>query len=104
MKCRTVIDYFLIRKSYRKLIRDVEVIRQEECILDHKLIICVSDLKEWLNKRKMEFVKRCEVWMLRDDVTAGMFEERVRTRAALVEKKPTYERRRSVKEFQGMSD
>ena len=84
-----MIDYFLIRKSDRKLIRDVKVIRQEECISGHKLIICVLDLKEGLNKRKMEFVKRCKVWKLRDDVTAGIFEERVRTRAALVEEKPT---------------
>ena len=88
-KCRTVIDYFLIRKSDRKLIRDVKVIRQEECISGHKLIICVLDLMEGLNKRKLEFVKRCEVWKLRDDVTAGIFEERVRTRAALVAEKPT---------------
>ena len=60
-KCRTVIDYFLIRKSDRKLIRDVKVIRQEECISGHKLIICVLDLKEGLNKHKMKFVKRCKV-------------------------------------------
>ena len=88
-KCRTVIDYFLIRKSDKKLIRDVKVIRQEECISGHKLIICVLDLKEGLNKRKMEFVKRCKVWKLRDDVTAGIFKERVQTRAALVVEKPT---------------
>ena len=88
-KCRTVIDYILIRKSDRKLIRDVKVIRQEECISGHKLITCVLDLKEGLNKRKMEFVKRCKVWKLRDDVTAGVFEERVQTRAAMVVEKPT---------------
>ena len=88
-KCRTVIDYILIRKSDRKLIRDVKLIRQEECISSHKLIICVLDLKEGLNKRKMEFVKRCKVWKLRDDVTAGIFEERVQARAALVVEKPT---------------
>ena len=35
------------------------------------------DLKEGLNKSKMEFVKRCKVWNLRDDVTAGIFKERV---------------------------
>ena len=56
-----MIDYFLIRKSDRKLIRDVKVIWQEECISGHKLIFCVLDLKEGLNKCKMEFVKRCKV-------------------------------------------
>ena len=64
------------------------MIRQEQCIPNHKLIICVLDLKEGLNKRKMEFVKRCKVWKLRDDVTAGIFKEQVQTRAALVVEKP----------------
>ena len=81
-----MIDYFLIRKGGRKLIRNIKVIRQEECISGHKLIICVLDLMEGLNKRKMEFVKRCRVWKLRDDVTTGIFEKRVQSRAALVEK------------------
>ena len=42
-----------------------------------------------LYKRKMEFVKRCKVLKLRDDGTAGVFKERVQTRAALVVEKPT---------------
>ena len=84
-----MIRYIIIRKSERKLIRDV--IRQEQCIPDHKrtlLVICVLDLREGLNRRKMEFVKRCKVWKLKDDVTAGIFKERVQARAALMMKKP----------------
>ena len=80
-KCSTVIRYIIIiRKSERKLIR--YVIRQEQCISNHKLIICVLDLRKGLNRRKMEFVKRCKVWKLKDDVTAGIFKERVQARAA----------------------
>ena len=60
-KCRTVIDYILIRKSKRELIKDVKVVLQEQCIPNHKLIICVLDLKAGLYKRKMEFMKRCKV-------------------------------------------
>ena len=45
--CKTVIDFFLIRKSGRKLVRDVKVVH-EECIKQHKLLICVLDLKEKL--------------------------------------------------------
>ena len=73
------------------MIRDVKVIRQEQSIPNHKLIICVLDLKEGLDKHRMEFVKRCKVWKLR---------EQMQTRAALVWEKP-----RGVKEeFQGKSD
>ena len=83
-----MIDYILIRKSKRKLIRDVKVVRQKQCIPNHKLIICVLDLEEGLNKRKIEFVKKFKVWKLRDDVTAGIFKERVQARAALMVEKP----------------
>ena len=45
--CKTVIDFFLIRKSERKLVRDVKVVHAE-CIKQHELLICVLDLKEKL--------------------------------------------------------
>ena len=52
-----LVDYILIRKSERKLIRDVKVVWQEQCIPNHKLIICVLDLKEGLNKHEGIFEK-----------------------------------------------
>ena len=42
--CRTVVDYFLIRKKDRKLMRNVNVIRGESCIPQHKMLLCVLDL------------------------------------------------------------
>ena len=44
-ECRTVVDYILSRKSERKMIRDVKVVKIE-CITQHGLLICVFDLKE----------------------------------------------------------
>ena len=64
-----------------------DVIRQEQCNPNHKLIIYVLDMRKGFNQRKMEFVKRCKVWKLKD-VTAGIFKERVQARAALMMKKP----------------
>ena len=43
--CKTVIDFFLIRKSERKLVRDVKVVH-EEFITQNKLLICVLDSKK----------------------------------------------------------
>ena len=39
----TQIDYVMVRKANRKLVRDVKVIAGEECAPQHKLVIC--DLK-----------------------------------------------------------
>ena len=36
----------------------------EECITQHKLLICVLDLKEKLVRSKVKFMKRCKVWKL----------------------------------------
>ena len=57
--CKMVIDFFLIRKSERKLVRDVKVIH-EECIKQHKLLICVLDLKEKLVRSKVEIYEKMQ--------------------------------------------
>ena len=82
-KCRTVIDYILSRKSERKVVRDVKVVKVE-CIKEHRLFICVFDLKErvWI-KCKVKPVKRCKVWKLKHAGIKSIFSERVQARAAL---------------------
>ena len=72
--CKTVIDFFLIRKSERKLVRDVKVVH-EECITQHKLLICVLDLKEKLVRSKVKFMKRCKVWKLKEAETESIFRQ-----------------------------
>ena len=57
--CKTVIDFFLIRKSERKLVRDVKVVH-EECIKQHKLLICVLDLKEKLVRFQGEIYEKMQ--------------------------------------------
>ena len=52
--CKTVIGFFLIRTSERKLVRDVKLVH-EECIKQHKLLICTLHLKEKLVRSKVKF-------------------------------------------------
>ena len=85
--CKTVIDFSLIRKRERKLVRDVKVIH-EEGIKQHKLLICVLDLKEKLVRSKVKFMKRCKVWKLKEAVTEGIFRQRVQARVAMSVGKP----------------
>ena len=44
-ECRTVVDYILSRKSERKMVKDVKVVRVK-CIKQHRLLICVFESKE----------------------------------------------------------
>ena len=81
--CRTV-DYILVRKSERKFIRDVKIIRSEACIPQHKLLICVTELNERVKKCNVKFVERCKVWKLKETETECIFKERVQAKAAVV--------------------
>ena len=81
-----MVDYILFRKSERKIIRDVKVVKVE-CIKQHRLLICVFDLKKRVGlKCKVKPVKRCKVWKLKQAETKAIFSERVQARAALIRK------------------
>ena len=58
------------------------MIRQEQCIQTDHLCFGSEERAEYHE------LKRCKVWKLRDDVTAGIFKERVQTRVSLVVEKP----------------
>ena len=85
--CKTVIDFFLIRKSEGKLVWDIKVVH-EECITQHKLLICVLDLKAKLVRSKGNFMKSCKVWKLKEAEMESIFRLKVQTRAAKSVGKP----------------
>ena len=78
---------WLSRKSERKMIKDVKVVKIE-CIMQHRLLICVFDLKERVEQCKVKPVKQCKVWKLKQAETKTIFSERVRARAVLVRDEP----------------
>src|SRR6266516_3303176 len=63
---KTVIDYMLVRKCDLAKVTDIDVIRSEECVKQHKLLVCKIELKECVKKRKKKFEGRHRVWRLRD--------------------------------------
>src|SRR5260221_942362 len=48
--CRTVVDYVLVRKSDRAMVKNVKVIGSEACILQHTLLVSEVELKEHVKK------------------------------------------------------
>ena len=70
------------------MVKDVKVAKVEG-IKQHRLLICVFDLKERVRlKYKVKPVKRCKVWELKQAETKAIFSERVQARAALTSKEP----------------
>ena len=60
-----------------------------ECIKQHKLLICVFDLKERVGlKCKVKPVKRCKVGKLKQAKTKAIFSDRFQVRAVLMRQEP----------------
>ena len=68
----TQVDYILFRRSLRKLIRDVKVFPGEECLTQHKLLVCIFKITV-LPKPKRKFTPRLKTWKLKDPACAAEF-------------------------------
>jgi hypothetical protein len=74
---KTVVDYILIRKSERKWIRNVNVIPGEACLQQHKLLVCMLNLRESVKRRREIFVSRCKIWKLKEERFRDEYRQRV---------------------------
>jgi hypothetical protein len=82
--CSTVVDYILVRKCDRKFVTDVKVIRSEECIPQHKLLVCAVKMKDRMTKRGEIFASRCRIWKLKEIDKQVLFLDKIRAGPALM--------------------
>ncbi|KAK4305368.1 hypothetical protein Pmani_022730 [Petrolisthes manimaculis] len=59
------IDYFLVSRKDWKFVRDVKVIPGEECISQHKLLVCDMSIRRDPVRKKVYMPKR-KVWLLKE--------------------------------------
>ena len=71
---RSMIDYLMVRKTDRCLVKDVKVISSEECVPQHRLVIGRLVLPMKPQKKKIvKFVPKPRVWKLKDEKTTRLF-------------------------------
>ncbi|XP_057295456.1 uncharacterized protein LOC130623926 [Hydractinia symbiolongicarpus] len=70
--CKTQIDYFLVRKSDKKVMKDVKVISGEERISQHRLLVCDIILKS-VKEAKGKYRPCRKVRRLKEDIVARQF-------------------------------
>src|SRR5664279_4742913 len=80
---RTVVDYFRIRKKHRKVVRNVNVIQGEACIMQHKLLLCVLDLSGQVRNKKEPFMSRYRVWKLKEAEIRDVFQLKMQDSATM---------------------
>ena len=75
---RTQIDYFLFRQNQRKYLCDVKVIPSEECITQHKPVVCVFKIRK-LKSSKRKFIPKRKVWKLGNSGVVDSFIDHMQT-------------------------
>ena len=72
---RSMIDYLMVRKTDRCLVKDVKVISSEECVPQHRMVIgrLVLPTKPQKKNKIVKFVTKPIVWKLKDEETARLF-------------------------------
>ena len=80
--CRSQIDYILVRKLEQTMVKDVKVIPGEECIQQHRLLVCILEMKEQRRKCKEKQVSRCRIWRLKDANVQSQFQADVEQKLA----------------------
>ena len=72
----TQVDYIMVKQRDLKLIKDVKVIPSEECVPQHKLLVC--DLRIRASKSKPKsFTPKRRVWKLKDESCKEAFSSAV---------------------------
>ena len=87
-----MIDYLMVRKTDRCLVKDLKVISSEECVPQHQIMVIgrfVIPMKPQKNTI-VKFVPKPRVWMLKDEQTARLFTREMAARNIFVFEKMIY--------------
>lgn len=80
---RTVVDYVLMRRNDLAVVKDMKVVPGENCLLQHKLLVCVLELKTSVKMKKKVFVSRRRVWRLKETSIGQAFKDMIAAKAAV---------------------
>ena len=81
-----MIDYLMVRKTDRCLVKDVKVISSEECVPQHRMVIGRFVLPMKPQKNKIVCVPKPRVWKLKDEESSRLFTHEMAARNGEVTK------------------
>ena len=73
---QTQSDYILTRLKDHKLLKDAKAVHSEECVSQHRLLIC-STVIRFLKKAEKVFTPKVRLWKLKDNEVKQAFEKHV---------------------------
>jgi hypothetical protein len=69
---RAAIDYLVVRRGDRSLLKKVRWIWEKDCVSQHRLLIGDFALRGW-EKCKRKYVPRLKTWRLRDETVRSRY-------------------------------
>lgn len=73
---KSQIDYLLVRRPGLTSVTDIEVIG-EECTRQHKLLVCIMELRDHVRSHKQKPVSRYRIWKLKNEVVRKRYVDEV---------------------------
>ena len=61
-----MVDYVLVGVRERSTVSDVTILRNEPCLLQHKLLVCRLVVRHWVPKKKSNFVRKSKIHKLKE--------------------------------------
>ena len=72
-----MVDYVLVGVRERSTVSDVTILRNEPCLLQHKLLVCRLVVRHWVLKKKSNFVRKSKIHKLKEVIVMLEFQKRV---------------------------
>ncbi|MBJ5627102.1 hypothetical protein JGG67_23050, partial [Salmonella enterica subsp. enterica serovar Derby] len=79
-----MLDYILLRKADRRMVRNIKVIPGEECVTQHHLVVGDFVMRKLQKKGKQLHAPRLRVWKLQDKSVQSRFAEALRAKGEAV--------------------
>ena len=79
---KTVIDYILLRKKERAMVKDVKVIPGEPVMKRHRLLVCSLRLERKHKKKQKKAAPRCRIWKLKVPDIRNKYAAEVKAKSA----------------------
>ncbi|MBJ5565721.1 hypothetical protein JGG61_23040, partial [Salmonella enterica subsp. enterica serovar London] len=81
---KSMLDYILLRKADRRMVKNIKVIPGEECVTQHHLVVGDFVMRKLQKKGKQLHPPRLRVWKLQDKNVQSRFAEALRAKGEAV--------------------
>jgi hypothetical protein len=77
---KSQIDYVLVKRSNLSSVKDIKTIAGEECVQQHRLLMCILDINDKIRRSKEKPASKWRVWRLKDEGVREQFMKEIESK------------------------